>query len=476
MTSSYIMRKNTMRQKNRNDTAVMIGKMYLFCLTFNMIAPLKFLQSFVGAAANSFDFVLHVIGMMMIFFSEGGRFSLDNSEEADTVRYFIKMVAWFSFSSVIMAVVMQMIYGNYGSENAFQGIRGMLLYWFQFAMILVYNHYLFGILSIDEIERILKLQVIVLMFIGYFQMAVMAIGRPFANLYDYMNVLGVLNYSSKLPKLPLTGNEGAYAGYIMGILVFPFLYGVNLANKDRNSLLVYIVLWLPLVYMTYSSAAYILFTVTTLGYLFYYGRTRGLSKSIVSMVSLILIVGIFIIVFGNQMLRVLPKEISDNIQYIFLEKITDTENGSTVMRSVPLYINLGAFKEFPLLGVGNGCQGYFLEKYIPATMYTAKGLNAEKWLGKWTQGISNGAVFWPSILSGYGIVGTVLYARYIYLCEVLIRKKREKIGSMYYMYRLALAGILLAGFATDFVSRYYIWFAMSIPLIPQVTRDDRFYR
>ena len=182
-------------------------------------------------------------------------------------------------------------------------------------------------------------------------------------------------------------------------------------------------------------------------------------------------VGLFLMLFGNEIIDMLPEKISNNIKYLLFEKIQDSNNGSTVWRSVPLYYNWGAFTEYPLIGVGNGLQGYFLEKYFPDAMRTVKGVDAVGLLKNWTSGVSNGALFWPSILSGYGIIGVFLVLIYIVKSERLIRKKMKALGTLYYMYRLSIFAIIFAGFATDFVAKYYIWFAISIPLIPVANQN-----
>ena len=75
---------------------------------------------------------------------------------------------------------------------------------------------------------------------------------------------------------------------------------------------------------------------------------------------IVLIAGVLILfeigLFGDEAI--------EQIEYLLLEKVTDTSNGSTTSRTVPLLVNWGAFTEFPIFGVGNGLQGYFSTKNI----------------------------------------------------------------------------------------------------------------
>ena len=55
-----------------------------------------------------------------------------------------------------MAVVIQTIYGNQGSENAFQGIAGMLVYFTQYLLMFLYNYRVFQLLSVDELKAVIQ--------------------------------------------------------------------------------------------------------------------------------------------------------------------------------------------------------------------------------------------------------------------------------------------------------------------------------
>ena len=460
-----------MIQRGSNSLAITIAKIYIFSLTFKMIMPLRFLESIIGSAALSFDILPHFFGILILLFERNGKITLCEDNEGKTLLYFFEMIIWFTLSSIIMAVIIQQSYGNMGNESAYKGIIGMIIYWAQYALILFYNYHVYKILTISEMEKTLKAEITMLLLVGYFQMGVMTFGGQLARIYDQIDILDLLNDSKNLPKLSLTGSEGAYTGYIIGTLVLPYIYARNLACKTKKGILLSVLLWLPIIYMSFSSGAYILCFLTTIGYLFYYIKTRGISKSIITAIGMIILVGAVILFFGNDLLNILPSDISNNIRYLLFEKIQDNDNGSTVLRSIPFYYNWGAFTEYPFIGVGNGLQGYFLEKYLPASMAVVKGVDTAGLMKRWTSGISNGSLFWPSILSGYGLVGVLLVIIYIIKSERLLRTKKEELGTMYYMYRLSLIGVIFAGFATDFVAKYYVWFAISLPLIPVLDKN-----
>ena len=448
-----------------------IAKVYVFCLAFKMIAPMRFLESIVGSVALSFDVIPHAIGILLVLIDNNG-FITFADEEGKTISFFFKMVFWFTLSSILMAIVIQNSYGNMGGESAYTGIMGMIIYWFQYAFILLYNYHVFKILNIRLIEKTLNAIVLFLMIIGYMQMAVMLLGNQIGYLYDKLDIFDILNDSNDLSKLPLTGPEGAYAGYIIGTLILPYIYARNLGSKTRKHTFLYILLWLPIIYMTFSSGAYILFFITTIGYIYYCVKTRGFSKNIAILLVVALFGSVIFVLFRDEIINALPEDMGVTIKYLLFEKIQDNDNGSTVLRSIPFYYNWGAFKEYPIIGVGNGLQGYFLEKYLPHSLSVVKGVNASKLIKQWTTGIANGSIFWPSIMSGYGIVGIILFAIYIYKNERLVRTKTVELDFMYYMYRLGILGIIFTGFATEFVAKYYVWFTISIPLMTVSKQDN----
>ena len=74
-----------------------IAKVYVFCLAFKMIAPMRFLESIVGSVALSFDVIPHAIGILLVLIDNNG-FITFADEEGKTISFFFKMVFWFTLS------------------------------------------------------------------------------------------------------------------------------------------------------------------------------------------------------------------------------------------------------------------------------------------------------------------------------------------------------------------------------------------
>lgn len=445
-------------RKDDNSLEKTIAVLYVLFMPVRLISQLSVLKNVFGVCADFMPFIFHALGLTLWIINEGGRLECPGKE--DLAHRAVMLIIWLNISSVIMACIIQFIYGNHGSENAFQGIAGMIVYFTQYLLMLLYNYRVFRLLSIDELNKYLHIDCLVLLVIGYFQVLVMnGIG---GTVYDRVNVFGVLNASSRLPKLCLTGSEGASAGGIIAVFVMPYLLSRVIMGQRRY--IYEALLWLIPLYYTHSTTAFILFAVDVVVFAFL--LILKSDKPSTSLVLLFLVVISAVAVFYALLWTgVLNKALIEEINYLLFDKATDLENGSTVSRTVPLYANWGAFTEYPILGVGNGLQGYFYEKYFPDWAFKAPGSDAGSFLIRSREGISNGGIFFPSLLSGYGIIGCVLILSFIRHCIQENSVDWDKKGNWYYLYILSGVAIIVAGFQGDFYGKYYMWLFLSVPFM-----------
>ncbi len=77
--------------------------------------------------------------------------------------------------------------------------------------------------------------------------------------------------------------------------------------------------------------------------------------------------------------------------------------------------------------------------------------------------IVNGALFFPSILSGYGIIGTIFFIVYAVKAIKTVFIKRFDLNRFALMFFISIAAIFLAGLQGEFTGKYFIWFIFSIP-------------
>jgi hypothetical protein len=445
----------------------MLGKLYIFFLSFRMIAPLMFTQKYVGACARDFDFVLHLIGLTLIVVGGRERINRGSEEQKKLLRFFIGMIIWFDLSSLAMATIIQIKYGSIGTDNALGAVFFVAIYFLQYTFMIIYNREIFMLISADEIISIIGKSTFVLLLIGYWQTAVLNSGGALDVIYDKLDFLNVLLDSKLMSKLSLTGTEGASAGTIICVFIIPYYYALILSGKRVFRSFITILLWLPVLYFTYSTTAYILFSVASLIFfiLYLFSKKHIIIKLLFITIFAILFMGLLI---PDTFLSILPDETSEEINYLLLEKATDFNNGSTVSRTVPIYMNLGAFSKYPIMGVGNGCQGYFYEEFFPSWAYDVKGSDVLVFLKISQNGISNAGVFTMSILSGYGIIGTVLFFIYFIKSYKIVFKLKEQQSTIFFLYLCMMAWplILISGLQGSFEGSYMIWFLLSLQFLP----------
>ncbi len=448
--------ENKMIQTSKLE--ILIAKLYLYFMPFRMFSQLSLLKSIFGVCANYMPFVFHVLGMLLWIRNENGKIGFHVSDVGPLLKSMGKTMVYLNLSSCAMSILIQLNYGNHGEENAFSGISGMLVYFAQYFFMFLYNARVFELLDRETINQILHRVCIILLFIGLFQVAVMnGVGGA---IYNKLNIFG--NLATNLPKLCLTTDEGSNAGRVIAIFVFPYLFS-QIIQTGKKIYILEVLIWLIPIYYTKSSTAYILIAIDVLVFsilLFFSKNSRRTKVEILLFVLIIFGCALFIMMETG----ILEDDITEQIHYLLFKKATDRSNGSTASRTVPLLINWGAFTEYPFFGIGNGLQGYFYEKYFPDWAYTVKGSDVGIFLERSKNGIGNGGLFFPSILSGYGIVGCCVIALFVYkLIRMYLRRKNEN-GNFRYMFLIAAAAFCVNGFSGDAYGMYWAWLMLSLPL------------
>lgn len=454
---------------------IFIAKLYLYLLPIRMLTQLSFMQAVFKGAAVYLDIIFHGIGILLVLYRCRGKIRIRREASARIVLSAFCLVVYLNLSSFFMACIIQFTYGNHGGESAFSGILGMLIYFSQYALMFAYNREIFRMISKDELRRIISRLCIALLILGYVQLATMLWGGVFSVIYNRLNILGVL-YSAPMPKLCLTGSEGASAGSIISCFVMPFLYGNILEQEKKWPYVLQVLLWLPPLFYTTSTTGYILFSICTLAFAVMAIKSRQVTPGAIFWIFIAAVLLLCSIIFQESILSLLPDKIANQIRYLLLEKATDLSNGSTVSRMVPLLVNWGAFTEYPILGVGNGLQGYFYEKYFPSWAYNVPGSDVTEFLQISKTGIGNGGVFIPSLLSGYGIIGVLLITLFALRLVKLAKSGKGQMGLFYYMFVLGGICFLVSGFQGDMYGKYYIWFVITLPLMVEPDYNAGFRR
>lgn len=422
--------------------------------------PFEFLKDIIGPLANYVDTIFILIGLFL-WMSNGRGLVIGKSN----TRFFHTIsasVVYLSVSSLLMACVIYASYGDYNGNSPFIAIMPMILFYFQYLLMFLYNIRVFQLLRYRTLINIISKSCWVLLIIGYLQvLAMLGIAAP---VYDALaEFIGGFVLSVSLQKLTLTASEGAGAGGLLGVFVFPFLFATYIYGYKKS--LYQIVLWLIPLYFTHSSTAYILFTIDAILFACILIKKARNGNDIFKIASICVMPLMLIIVLS--LIGVLNIEIRDDISYLLFNKATDSTNGSTVSRTVPFIINWGCFKEMPMMGVGNGLQGYFYDKYFPMYLLNVPGTDLGVFFEKLHEAgtIANGGCFLLGYLSGYGIIGILVLINFVIRLRQLRRVKAKQMGLFNEMFIIGSVAFFVMSIFSEMYCLYYAWFVLSIPFM-----------
>ncbi len=437
---------------------LLIAKLYLFLLPVRMINIFSNITLFIGEPAKYFDFILNILGLSLIFIRFLFTKRISNSSKKEKLfDYFVLMITIFNISSFIMSIIIDSKYGTYANETSYFATAKVILVFIQYTSMIFYNKEIYKILGIEKIKNILYKSVSFLLILGYIQLFVILFGGIIEELYIKFDILDIFVDNVSKVKLSLTDTEGSLAGDLITIFILPFLAGNYITEDNNKKYILQLIAWIPLIIVSNSLSAYILSVAFFITFIFYIIKIGKFKK----IIYLFFTVPIVLVIAFSIIYKVIPPDLQKKIVYTITEKFEDKKNGSVALRTIPFKYNFGAFKEYPIFGVGNGNQGFFYYKYVDYSARSAQEVKESYYNAGKT--IYNGSLFLPTILSGYGILGVILLIIYIYKSEKEIHKNKEDLRSFYYFYKISRIVILVAGFQNQFVGIYYIWFVLSIP-------------
>lgn len=441
------------------DIEKLNAKLFIFFLPFRMPAALKIIRQFIGMPAEFFSLVFHLIGLLFMALRGYKDKASFNASHNRLLNFFVGMISYFAVVSLFMATYVFMEYGNYNGNSPYTATIKMIVDFIQYLFILVYCRRVFVILGVESVLNCLTLSSRVVMVVGYLQISKIY-GLPvFSVVSDGVSDFLALNKFNN--QIALTLYEPSWAAIYIGVIVLPMLLA-RLYKKDYSVLVTVleIALWVPIIVMTKSTTAFLLmfatFAVAIIGLLF--------NRNVKVFVK---IFAVFLFACGVLIINtdIVDKIVGFDFSYLLREKLFDNSNQSTAMRKLPLIGDWEIFKRFPILGCGNGLQGYFYPMLIPTEYLKSVSLDdAGRALVYGTAStIPNGQLFFPGILSGYGIIGAFIFILFLLKSFSFLKENHDRFGQFEYMYKLSLLSVLLAGIKSEFVGFYIVWFVLAIP-------------
>lgn len=383
-----------------------------------------------------------------------------------------RKLTWFqSIYSLLMSCILFVPLGPLNGENTIRACIGMIVFGIVVLMHLTYNVYAFTrLITWKQAEKIFHKSIYVLLFVGYLQLATIRIGGPFAVVYHALG--SVFFLTSNLERgVQFFGSEASAVATLF-IFVVPYLMmkvlNTKIFNIWKNKDLLLLVLFIPLFITSNSSSVLLSLVMVAAIFICMFFRYHMFYK--------ICLLGSFIVGLGLALAYGLGDMTfqgksyeQDDLEYILLGKITDTENHSTMMRSSSIVNDMKIFFKYPLTGVGDGLQGYWYNENLPMIYLASPEVDN---LVRGKNGIADGGgAYFPLMLSAYGLIGVC----FLIVClggykKYMIPKKIEKeIPIPIGMFRIFICIFLSSGwFGLGIRQNFVVCFAMSLPMIYQV--------
>jgi len=436
-----------------------LAKLYLYFLPFHMLIPFSFLNSiFIGLAKRS-SFLFLIIGFIISIISRK-RIMVGNDSGGKLFKNFILLYIIVDTTSILMALILYFKLGTIGGEDTFKSVLKKIPYTIFYVIFLYYNKEIFRFLAKEEIDCILNKIVNICLFLGLLQIGVLFVRGPFCIIYDAINLMfGAWSSADiiKTGRIALITIEPATIAGFFGIIIFPYIFSKWIIDNFYAKDLIKFILLCIVLYFTKSTTGYVLFSVDFMIFCIIYFLKR---KSNFAKKSLIIILGIILsFAVFNRLSK--EEQISNNMFSVF-DKLLNTENRASMSRRVGLYINIEIFKNYPILGVGNGNQGFFYRQYFPDFAFSSEW--ATEHYDEAAYVVLDGGVFFGSFASGYGIIGVILLIVFLYKSFMIISINKNIFGYLYYFYIMSILSIIIYGFSSTLVGEYAVWFVLSLPL------------
>lgn len=437
-------------------------KIYIFLLPFELCAFLSVLKGGTAATLEN-DLFIVLIGFSLMFLN-GKIYVEKNSILFDSVKLLIVLMAL----STITSILLYYPFGTLHGENTLTASLPSSIYLILSGIVFYYNATMFRIVPKEQIRKVLDLLCVFTIVLGYFQAIILLSGGIFSDIYDSLDIFGVLANSAwmlEMNRICLQGSEPAVVGEIIFVLLVPYMLGHILHDTQRSKKYkLMFLLIVPLAVLSYSSTVYVGLVVNCACMVYFILRKRMTYKKIRNL-ALIGMTFFLIAVLGGYFFFTQTK-LGQTLYYLLLTKTT-TNDLSTLVRMAPVYTDISAFLRFPISGVGNGNQGFFYNETVYAKIPSWAHIYfefADKLSGK--SGIVNGGPFVPAFISGYGIIGVVSLITFIKRCVVHIRTNAQEFGEFRYMYYIGGITFLVLGTVTlSFDGNFVAMFIASIPMM-----------
>lgn len=397
--------------------------------------PLLSLPGIPSFARNN-GFILVVLGLLAILLSKGRHLKLGK-----TLTTFVPFVLCGVLTTILMASILT-VQGYTLFDVTPLGSITKGLFWLVFDVAIVFCvSYFYEKSTVASLDKAFDVLLVIVLVVGGIQVGVV-LGIPgFSSLFDFINIGGWFSAFENCGAERLTGisSEPAAMSKTLGLLCLPYCYCRATSGGGARYGVAFAAL-LVLAFMTGSTTVYVTVAFVVLGIAVLNIRKK---KSKATILTLCLCCIALLVLFAYLVSNLEGFVNSDFILTLqsVLGKITDTGNQSTAYRNSTIVNDIEIFKDYPIFVVGDGNQGFFYAQNLPSWVLASGSTEALSALSG-RIGILNGGAFLPSILSGYGVLGCVLFGGWIVACVRLAFLNKERMGHYYLLFIVAMFALI----------------------------------
>ena len=451
-----------------NSIEKTIAKLFILCFPLKMFAQASFLSDITFGLGATSSFLFCALGLFFIGVRRNIRFTRDTG--TNVLKRFAVMYVICDFMSIIMAVILYSEVGSIAGETTLVAASKKILYSLAFIVIVFYCREIARVMSKEEMINTIDVCLNIYIVIGFIQVLVIYNAAGTARLYDGINSLFNAWSSSAIiqtKRIALLSKEPAYSAGFITTIAIPFLLSKLFSNDYNFKTIIKLILYIVLLYYTKSTTGYtvLLVVLGVFSVIYYLNSNRSSTNKLLYGALLIsCALGITIFVAGNAM-------VSDSVSTV-MDKLFSYDNPNSADRKGTIVVGLSILKRYPLFGVGDGNQGFFYQDFLPD--WARLGFSGNNVYNRASNVLFDGGSFLISFISGYGLLGIVLLASFIWYSFETIRNNRESFGIFYYFYCISIPAFIVIGIGATLMSHYYFWFVLSLPMMISYWKKDEF--
>ena len=417
--------------------------LYLTILSMIFVLPLSWRTSFFRTFGHITGYVI-----ILLFFVRG--ITRRDLSVTRSIASLGGVVFFWILISVFDSIRFYSEYGVLSGENTFTAPLGSVFFHlYDFALLAAYIGLVRNRYNVEHtVKKALNTVVWVQIVFGILQLMIILDVPVVSTIYDGINVFGFFQSSSitrSISRIAMTGSEPASIGSSLGVLSVPYLLAQmqeSDAAKEKRRCVLKLAILIVLSYFSKSSTVYAILAFSAAVFIFRSFREGRLSKrNTILWIVLIIVVGSALLLRSFAGSIHIGSNVFNEIRYYLFEKPTDTKNMSSMHRFSTTINDIVILGKHPLLGVGDGNQGFTYGQNVPQNML----INSKsKELAEGIGGVVNGGAWFWAVLSGYGIVGALaLFLWFHNHYWNRVRKLRGG-GFLYRLYVYALPAIVVS--------------------------------